>query len=401
MPKDSFTGNEKDMLVKKVNDIAKKYIERSKETKDVSNKNNNDNHRDNIIQLPSCRDSERTIPNIIARSALFGVTRRGTRSYKEEELIASRDDIKIYYTGKTLDQADCTVWMQALNFASVLGQDIPVNRAGFLKSLGKTTGKKDYLWLDTSLHRLMTGVVSVYTKKYHLEFHLIDTWGKFRTGDNPVEYLLNINPKVVKMWANSEYTRIEWDKRLAIKRGGDLASWMQLYVRSNSTKGKPHYIGLDKLKNWCGLSNMRLDHFRTAMEKALQELIRVGEIGNNRLKDDVVIFTRLTEHRDSNTEHRDSNTSDRDSNTLEHRDSNTSDRDSNTLEHRDSNTLEHRDSNTLEHRDSNTLEHRDSNTSDRDSNTKNRDSNTKNRDSNTGGGRKLLKIKEFFRVFLP
>jgi TrfA protein len=370
-----------DSLSKKVNGIAKKYMERSKENKETGAKTSPDKFQDKVVQLPSCRESERTIPNIIARSALFGVIKRGSRSYKERELIASRDDIKIYYTGKTLDQADCTVWMQALAFASKLGERIKINRSGFLKELGKTTGKKDYEWLDASLTRLMTGVVTVYTKKYHLEFHLIDIWGKFMNEDNPVEYILRVSPEVIHMWANSEYTRVEWDKRLAIRHGNDLASWMQLYVRSNATNGKAHHIGLDKLKNWCGLSKMRLDHFRTGMRKSLSELLRIGEVEEATIRDDdMVIFSRKIEHRDSNT--------------LEHRDSNT-------LEHRDSNTLEHRDSNTLEHRDSNTLEHRDSNTNYRDSNTNYRDSNTNYRDSNTRHVSKTLIIKDFFRRFFP
>lgn len=175
MTQDDITKNEqhKDILLKKVSEIAEKAKERNK---NIKLENDKMNGKENVISLPTCKESERTIPNIIARSALFGVIKRGSRSYKEKELIASRDDIKIYYTGKTLDQADCTVWMQALAFSSMLGQDTPVNRSRFLKSLGKTTGKKDYLWLDACLHRLMTGVVTVYTKKYHLEFHLIDTW---------------------------------------------------------------------------------------------------------------------------------------------------------------------------------------------------------------------------------
>jgi hypothetical protein len=352
----------KDILTKKVDKIAKKYLERSKVNK--GSKTNPDKSQNRIVQLPFCRESERTIPNIIARSALFGVTRRGTRSYKEKELIASRDDIKIYYTGKTLDQADCTVWMQAVSMASTLGKDIPVNRSGFLKSLGKTTGKKDYLWLDASLHRLMTSVVSVYTGKYHLEFHLIDMWGKFRDGDNPVEYILNINPKVIKMWSNSGYTRVEWNKRLAIKHGSDLASWMQLYIRSNASNGKPHHISLHKLKIWCGRETSELRKFRNSMKRSLAELTRIGEIKDATIReDDMVKFSRIS----------------------------TSSIDQNL-------TLHHRDS-LPDHRDSLPGDHRDSLPGDRDSLPVNRDSFPVNRDSFPPPLRNLLNIKKFFKVF--
>ena len=189
-------NNSKNPLVRKMEEIAMRAIEKSKERQEQSSSEKKIEVQREIIKLPSCRDSERTIPNIITRSALFGVIKRGPRQYKEMELIASRDDVEIYYTGKTLDQADCTVWMQALAFSTVLGRDILVNRFLFLKLLGKTTGKKDYLWLNNSLHRLMTGVVTIKTSNGELELHLIDTWGRFKDEEHPKEYyLLKHKPK--------------------------------------------------------------------------------------------------------------------------------------------------------------------------------------------------------------
>jgi TrfA protein len=330
-------NNHTNYLVKKIQDIATRAMEKSKNQQEQSFQENKTETQGKLIKLPSCIDSERTIPNIIARSALFGVIKRGARSYKNRELIASRDDVEIYYTGKTLDQADCTVWMQALAFATVLGKDTPVNRSLFLKLLGKTTGKKDYLWLNASLNRLMTGVVTIRTSKYELEFHLIDLWGRFKDEEHANEYyLLNINPRVIKMWANSEYTRVKWEKRLAIKRGCDLASWMQLYIRSNSNTDKPHHISLEKLKKWCGLSNMRLRQYKVAMMRSLNELVRIGEIKDISIRrDGMVIFTRIADS-NSNAPHRDSNAPHRDSNAPDHRDSNALYRDSNAL-YRDSN----------------------------------------------------------------
>jgi hypothetical protein len=396
---------EREKLLEKINELAKKSKERRIKS-EAQEKNR-------VIKLPYCKESERTIPNIIARSALFGVIKRGTRPYKNQELIASRDDIKIYYTGKTLDQADCTVWMQALAYVSTLGQKTPVNRAGFLKLLGKTTGKKDYLWLDASLHRLMTGVVTVRSRKYELEFHLIDSWGKFRDENNPVEYLLSISPDVVKMWFNSEYTRVEWDKRLAIKQGGDLASWMQLYIRSNAVSKKSTNISLNNLKQWCGRNKSEKRKFRSAMKKALIELTRIGEIrdASIRKSDDMVIFTRISEYnlvkeynRDSNAPVRDDTITDRDSLPGDRdslpgdRDSLPGDRDS-LPEDRDS-LPEDRDSLPDGDRDSKAGADRDSKALDRDSKTKNRDSKALDRDSRTKWYLKLLKNKKFFRLNL-
>ena len=426
-------------LVKKIQDIAMRAMEKSKNQQGRSFPENKIEAQGKPIKLPSCIDSERTIPNIIARSALFGVIKRGARAYKNRELIAGRGDVEIYYTGETLDQADCTVWMQALAFATVLGKDTPVNRSLFLKLLGKTTGKKDYLWLNASLHRLMSSVVTVKTSKYELEFHLIDLWGRFKDEEHANEYyLLNINPRVIKMWANSEYTLVEWEKRLAIKRGCELASWMQLYIRSNSNSDKPHHISLEKLKKWCGLPNMRLRQYKVAMMKSLNELVRIGEIKDVSIrKDGMVIFTRIADRgsiaphwgsiaprRGSIAPHWGSIAPNQGSivpnqgsiapnqgsiapsqgsivpnqgsiapnqgSIAPHRDSN--------APHRDSNAP-HRDSNAPGHRDSNAPGHRDSNAPDRDSNAENRDSNAENRDSNAGHSSIYLNIKKFLSLF--
>lgn len=61
------------------------------------------------LVLPIWPDATRGVPNVILRSALFGVAKpagKGGRSYMQRALIAATGDIKILQTGPRLEQSD-------------------------------------------------------------------------------------------------------------------------------------------------------------------------------------------------------------------------------------------------------------------------------------------------------
>ena len=62
---------------------------------------------------------------------------------------ADEKNLKIIFTGWQLDQSDRDVWELALHMArqQPLGQDIYFSAHGFLKSLGRSTGKAQHEWL--------------------------------------------------------------------------------------------------------------------------------------------------------------------------------------------------------------------------------------------------------------
>ena len=116
-----------------------------------------------VIQLPLWQTVERAIPNHIARSSLFAPIARGRRKFHDKEALVSRADVKIYFTGKQLDEADCDVWMQLLHIANQypLGEPVPINRAEALRSIGRNTGNNDYLWLHESIRRLHLASIEI------------------------------------------------------------------------------------------------------------------------------------------------------------------------------------------------------------------------------------------------
>lgn len=244
-------------------------------------------------QLPLWPELERAIPNVLSRSSLFSPIARGRRAYHDRVKISSRDDVAIFYSGKQLDMADSDVFLQALEVAkeTPLGQPVKVNRANFLREIGRPErGSSAYNWLNESMARITGGTVIIESKRYKANLHLIDAW----TLDEEIgEYTLRINPEMLKLFSNREFGYINWQRRLQIKSNVDLTKWMQDYIVSNE-RGEQR-TSLELLRQWCGMEHRRIDHFQSAMESTLQELQRIGEITNPQIRepDKMVIYIRL------------------------------------------------------------------------------------------------------------
>jgi hypothetical protein len=109
-----------------------------------------------IEEIKKHPEAVRGAPNDILRSALFAAIQGKGRQHLENRLIASVESISIKYTGEQLDQSDLDVWEQVIHLArqTQLGTVCEFKGGTFLKALGRSTGKKDYQWLDRVLSRL-------------------------------------------------------------------------------------------------------------------------------------------------------------------------------------------------------------------------------------------------------
>lgn len=242
-------------------------------------------------QLPLWPEMEAAMPNAIARSALFAPIAKGRRKVHDRARISSREDVEISYTGKQLDIADQDVFYQALQLGrqAHLGDLVRINRADFLRAIGRSDGKSQYDWLDEVMHRLKSGVLTLNTKRFMGEVSLINYWGR----DNVTgEYEMTLDKRIIGMFSGQEYGLIDWKKRLRIEKRVDLSKWMQTYIASHA-RGQ-HSIGLRYLKEWSSY-NSPLRKFREAMSEALQELERLEIIANAKIRerDKMVCYTRL------------------------------------------------------------------------------------------------------------
>ena len=238
------------------------------------------------VQLPLWPELTRIIPNHIARSSLFAPIKKGPRKIHDRELIASRDDVVICYTGKQLDMADQDVFLQALElyrYTELAQRETTVNRADFLRSISKDKiGDSQYKWLDEAMHRLKTGTVTITAKKYKVELSLIDEWER----DGEIDQMqLSINPKIKTLFTNNEFGYINWPHRMAIENRKDLSKWLQSYFSAHQKGPQRHtYKTIKKLS---GLKT-RINDLIKDINEALNELVRVQEISG--LKMDKVGF---------------------------------------------------------------------------------------------------------------
>jgi hypothetical protein len=253
--------------------------------------------------LPNVSDLMRTMPNHVARSSLFAPVARGRRKVHVTTplVLVSRNDAEITFMGKQLDEAQSDVWMQAIHEASKhnLGEHISINRAEFLRAIGRNTSGDSYKWLHQAFEDLSFGRIKIEIKKdgktkYSIGkiewLHLL----KLESYDPATEvYSFSVDPRWSVLYANREFALVDWDKRLALGRSQDMAKAMQRLLAASSDERQS--FALDWLKKKLEYeSPMR--KFCEAITKAMEELHRVEIVSkweiskNSKGKDQLIVW---------------------------------------------------------------------------------------------------------------
>lgn len=240
--------------------------------------------------LPGLEEFMRAMPNHIARSSLFAPVARGRRKLHDGTVLVSRSDAEIRFKGKQLDEAQADVWMQAMHEASkhALGVSVVINRATFLKAIGRATSGQNYDWLHRTMEDLAFAMLVIEVKKPDGKpklaigktraLHLIEG---FDYDDEAETYTLRIDPRWGGLYGNREFALIDWDKRLQIGRGQDMAKALQRLVATSDETVQRY--ALDWLKPKLEYSG-RMRDFQDALERAMRELERLEIIAAGRVE---------------------------------------------------------------------------------------------------------------------
>ena len=250
------------------------------------------------LHIPGLGELMRAMPNHIARSSLYAPIARGKRKFHHDTLLAARCDAVMTYTGEQLDEADADLTFQLIFEARscVLGQPVTLNRASLLRAIGRNTGKSDYEWLHRRMKAMTVATLFVETTKYrigHTEaFHIIQ---RFCFDDDVGNYTFSLDPRWVELFGNREYALLDWNKRLAIKRGQNMAKALQRLVATSSDKIQHH--SLKCLKDKFHYASP-MHKFKESMKAAMSELERVEIIANARFglstkRQEQVVWLRL------------------------------------------------------------------------------------------------------------
>lgn len=108
----------------------------------------------------------RGIPNILIRTAIFGVVRPGQRRWMKGEEVFSMDGYRVNYTGEQLDQGDLDIMEQGIHVCRhALGEWVPCSKKQLLRALKRGEGKENKLWLLRGLDRLVAASVKLTDKR--------------------------------------------------------------------------------------------------------------------------------------------------------------------------------------------------------------------------------------------
>jgi len=239
--------------------------------------------------LPGVGELGRAMPNHIARSSLFAPIARGRKKLHREAVLVSRADAVITYWGEQLDESQADVWMQIMHEALKypLGDLVPINRAKFLRAIGRHTGRYEYTWLHRTMKTLSFAMLVAEAAKDGKPklsvgrtrvLHMIDG---FDYDDELEEYSVRVDPRWRGLYANQEYALIDWDKRLRIRQGQDMAKSLQRLVATTSDTVQRYQLNWLKEKLQYS-SPMR--KFKEALMNAMRELERVEVISGGRIE---------------------------------------------------------------------------------------------------------------------
>ena len=234
-----------------------------------------------LIQLPLWAETKRGTPNSALRGALFAAILGKDRKALKRELISNEENLQIRFSGWQLDQSDLNVWETVLHMARSqnLGHKIRFSAHGFLKTMGKTTGKKDHEWLKDAFSRLTGCCVEI-------------THGDCTYGGNLIEFLRNereghyeitINPKIARLYT-AGYTAICWEDRKKIGKR-PLALWLHGYIASHA---KLYPTKISTLHRLSGSANNNMRDFKRYLKNALTLLKKLNLINDFWFEDDLV-----------------------------------------------------------------------------------------------------------------
>ena len=257
--------NSADDLVSRIRQIAERAQQRQRERTPEPTP-----QPARVVRLPLWPAELRTCPSCVLRSALFGVVRRGRRSYLERQIIAAWANTTIRYTGMRLDQADLDVWLAALHITRESGLGAPVRTSigAMLKAIGRTQDGRAYEDFNNTIVRLTGCVVEITTNRKTYGGSLIES---FERDEDTGHYVLYLNPRLVVLFEDEAFALIDWEQRHGLRR--DLSKWLHGYILSHkATPREPHRIGLEKLRDLCGSETGELKKFRQQMREAMAEL---------------------------------------------------------------------------------------------------------------------------------
>lgn len=241
--------------------------------------------------LPGISESARAIPNYIARSAVFAPVRRGWRPMHDETVFLEGSNILLKGSGKQLSEDHADIWMHAmyLQTTALLGEAPIINRADFLRGMGRPTGGSQYDWLHEGMKDLARFTLCIearrkdgtikYSYGNHPSARMLTMIGGFDYDEPSGSYTIYADPRWAQIFGNREYALVDWSKRLQMRH--DLSKSLQRLIGTSADIQQKY--SLDILKQRAQYTG-RMRDFRSSLERSLAELETLKVIEEPRIE---------------------------------------------------------------------------------------------------------------------
>ena len=257
--------------------------------------------------LPGMEEDLRAMPNYLARAPVFAPVASGRKRIHDGTVFYRTERVSLRGWGKQLTEDHADIWMHAIYLASKvpLGQPVIINRAEFLRGLGRNTSGVNYDWLHRGMLALSTFTIAIEARaqagklKYSIgstpSSRVLQMLGGFDYSERTEQYTLVVDPRWRQIFGNREYGFVDWPKRLQIGLHQNLAKSLQRLISTSSDTVQRY--SLEFLKERAQYSG-RLRDFRGALEKAMAELERLEIIAGARIEkstkgEEQAVWTKL------------------------------------------------------------------------------------------------------------
>jgi hypothetical protein len=255
--------------------------------------------------LPGINEASRAIPNYIARSAIFAPVRRGWRQLHDDTVFLEGTNILLKGSGKQLSEDHADIWMHAmyLQTTALLGEAPVINRADFLRGMGRPTGGSAYDWLHEGMKDLARFTLCIearrkdgsvkYSYGKHPSTRVLAMLGGFDYHEATGSYTLYADPRWAQIFGNREYALVDWAKRLQMRH--DLSKSLQRLIGTSADIQQKYSLEILKQR---AQYNGRMRDFRATLERSLSELEALKIISEPRIEAAIrgheqAVWTRL------------------------------------------------------------------------------------------------------------
>jgi hypothetical protein len=233
-------------------------------------------------QLPLMAQNNVVFPNVLLRSALFGIwSPKVSRQALAREPIACEGGLSIVFSGERLWQKDFLLMAAVLRLTSDdLGKPVIISVRQFLKMLGSDDGGSNYESLFDSLRRLSIASVVIRNEGNEVSFDGLLNYKPINS-DQARMVELSVDRKWAELFGIARWSAIEFDKLTGLDKK-KLAVWLAAYLATHDGKKT---IALSRLYDASGASTEKRA-FRRSLRTALEDCVTAGFLLEARLTDD-------------------------------------------------------------------------------------------------------------------